>query len=130
MMVPLSAADLTALAGRAVDWPVIAWADTRDGEVVAYGGLSWRFGWCDVWLTVTDRRKASARVIVMFARRMLLTAKQMGEAVVYCVRDDEANSAKLLTLVGMKFDRMEEMTFEDRPPETGEIWRWDANPGA
>jgi hypothetical protein len=121
----LSAADLARLYARPIGWPVLAWAGSIDGHVAALGGLSWRFGRCDIWLEVWDGDAVPARAIVIWARRMLQTAKQMGEPAVYCFRDDHPNSAKLLGLIGLELDHIEDVGFDDGSGAVREVWgKW------
>lgn len=131
-VMPLSAADLALCYPEPIDFPVVAYAgmmwpvgkSRRKPRLVAVGGLAWRFGRCDIWLHVFQPKLVPTLALVRQARRMLLLAKQMGEAEVYCIRDDEPNSAKLLKLVGMEFWKSETITFTDDRRSTGEIWRW------
>jgi hypothetical protein len=102
----------------------VAWSGVVDGHVAALGGLTWRFNRCDIWLEVWDPDAISARTIVTQARRMLMLAVQMGEATIYCFRDEHLNSAKLLGLIGLKFDHTEEVGFEDGSGAIREIWAW------
>lgn len=80
----------------------------RKPRLVAVCGLVWKFERCFMWLEVTDRALAPANAIVRQGRRMLDVAQQLGETAVFCLRDEEPNSAKLLALVG--FAREGDMT--------------------
>lgn len=139
-MVPVSAGEIAALSGRAITWPMITHAGIyypRRGKprLIAYGGLAWRFTRpdgsrrCDIWFDVHDR-KLMARLnrgltLVRWARKMLRVAAQFGDREVFCVRDDEPNSAKLLGLAGLELmDGAATLAFDDGSQRTGEIWRW------
>lgn len=109
-------------------WPVIAWGCTVEGEFAAIGGLSWRFGRCDIWLTVLDATGISARVIVREAKRMLSVAQQMGEPAVFCIRDDHPGSKKLLRLCGLAFDHVTEVGYDNGETQDVEVWSWRPSP--
>lgn len=126
------------LAGRPVDFPVLTYAATwtarrKDAvpQVVGYGGLCWRFTnpgerrpRCDIWFDLVTPGRIPPVTLVRWARRMLRTAAQMGEPVVYCIRDDEPNSAKLLTLAGLRLAENVTISFADGGERPGEIWQW------
>lgn len=105
-MVPLSAAELNAIYVEPVNYPVIGWAGVRDKEVVAIGGLAWRFGRCELWFDVIEPGKVPTISVVRWARRMVEQARQLGEKDVFCLRDDHPRSAKLLSAVGMHMIRV------------------------
>lgn len=98
-------------------------------KTVAFGGLAWRFNRCDIWLEVRRPELLPAPFLVRFARRMLRMAQQLGEAEVFCFRDEHPTSAKLLHLVGLRPYGMQEATFIDGRVETQELWRWVAIDG-
>lgn len=143
-VVRLSSSTVGRLVGQPIDFPIVAYgAMLRGGKrdhLVAYGGLVWRFAngvedrpRCDIWLDVPDRRLARAlrgtfaRALVRWARRMIKVAQQMGETSVYCIRDDEPNSAKLLTLAGLERVDEIQMFLADGTQRPGEIWRWHSS---
>lgn len=140
-VVDLSAASLEVIAGRRVPFPVIASAAmivdrprNRPPILVAYGGLCWRFTntgeerrRCDLWLDVPqpDLLKPRSLALVHWARRMIRTAKQLGEPAIYCLRDDEPNSTRLLELVGLErmVGDVSWIVADDGSNRTGEVWR-------
>jgi hypothetical protein len=141
-VLPVSTAEVSAIVGRRIDWPMITYAGLyypRRGKpkLIAYGGLAWRFAKedgtprCDIWFDVHDR-KLMARLnrgltLVRWAKRMLRTAAQFGDREVYCLRDEEPNSAKLLRLAGLELmDGAVSIAFDDGTTRTGELWRWQA----
>jgi hypothetical protein len=141
-MVPLAARDLIAIHGRPLDFPVIAYAawaprGRRKPVLVGYGGLCWRFPSpdpesarrrCDIWLELERPDLINPLALVRWARRMLRTAAQVGETSVYCIRDDEPNSAKLLALAGLeRMDGDVDITFDNGSKRTGEVWRRQAS---
>lgn len=111
--------------GQDVDFPVICYVATQNDQVVAAGGLSWQHGLCWIWLGMVqpDMRIHAIR-IVRWAKRMLKTARQYGEAEVYCFRDDHLNSKRLLELVGFEFMATEPVIFTDGSAGEKEIWKW------
>jgi len=132
---PLTLAELERITQRPVTFPIAAWGGYRTvrkkRKLVAYGGLAWRFippgqerPRCDIFLDVVDGKLLSGLTLVRWAQRMLRVAVQMGEEAVYCIRDDEPNSARLLELVGMT--RIEDVAikFDDGSKRTGEIYVW------
>lgn len=129
-----------AIFGRPLTFPVIAHAiyvrrGKRKPILVGFGGLCWRFrdagasrNRCDIWFDIEQPDLLNPVTLVRWARRMLRTAVQVGETSVYCIRDDEPNSAKLLELVGLERMAVDvTITFEDGSKRTGEIWRWQAS---
>lgn len=134
---PVSPADVARFTGLTIPWPIITYAGIytpRRGKpkLIAYGGLVWRFTMpdgrprCDIWFDVADH-KLMARLnrgltLVRWARRMVRLARQMGEAAVFCVRDDDPNSAKLLGLAGLELGENVTLEFEGGAKRTGEIW--------
>ncbi len=136
----MSVGEISALTGRSITWPMITYAGLyypRRGKprLVAYGGLAWRFAKldgsprCDIWLDVVDRklmgRLNRGLTLVRWAKKMLRVARQLGDREVFCIRDDEPNSAKLLRLAGLVLmDGAATLTFEDGSHRTQEVWRW------
>lgn len=129
---PLSAADLAIYYPQKLDFPILAYAgmmwptgkSRRKPRLVAVGGLAWRFDRCDIWLHVFEPKLVPPIALVRYARRVMKVAVQMGEQSVYCFRDNEPNSAKLLRLVGMRQVGVEELTFHDGKSGQGELWKW------
>lgn len=142
---PLGGRDLDAFYGRRVSFPVIAHAGiirqkgNKPPIVVAVAGLAWRFynseedamlgrrRRCDIFLAVLKPKLVNPLLLVRWGKRMLRTAQQVGETSVFCIRDDEPNSEKLLTLVGLERQAGDvTITFDDGASRTGEVWRWNA----
>lgn len=140
-IVELSARQLEVFAGERVTYPVIAHAGVvlrgrRLPVLVCFGGLAWRFiaegatrPRCEIWVNVERPDLLSTlsarRTLVRWAQRMLRTAAQLGEPAVFCIRDDEPNSAKLLTLAGLKRLAGDvSITYADGTARSGEMWQW------
>lgn len=134
---PLGAADITALTGRRIDFPLLSYAGLwhkgkKPPIVVAYGGLCWRFtapegnrARCDIWVDVLAPELVPPLTLVRWGQRMLRQAAQLGESAVYCIRDEHPNSEKLLRLAGLT--RLADgvpIIFEDGDTRTGEVWEW------
>lgn len=136
---------LELLTSAPVTFPVIAFAGIisrrqrrrrkRTPRLVAIGGLCWRFiaegasrPRCDIWLETLDatalQNPAAARLLVRMAKRMLRTAQQFGEPAVYCLRDDLPNSAKLLSLAGLRPAGEVPIVYADGTTGTGELFEW------
>lgn len=107
--------------------------------VICYGGLAWRFvndgetrPRCDIWLDVQRpdllRSPRLTLALVRWARRVIRIAVQLGEPAVYCVRDDEPNSAKLLELVGLEKLAEAVIVFDGGAERTGDVWKWQRSP--
>lgn len=116
-------------------FPIIAYAGylhRRRGapKLIGYGGLCWRFRnpgaaaeRCDIWFDTVEHRLIRPLTLVRWARRMIKVAEQLGDREVYCVRDDEPNSAKLLELAGLRLAENVEISFEDGSRRSGEVWQ-------
>jgi hypothetical protein len=126
---PLSAAELTKLGGGTT-FPVLAYGvfvtppRKRKPICTATCGLAWHIGMCIMWLTVLEPDIAPATAIVRQGRRMLKVAVQMGESVVFNIRDDVPTSAKLLSMVGFERSGDITMTMIDGAERTQELWEW------
>lgn len=120
---PMSLAELRATAPMRLTYPVLGYVGRIDGNPIAYGGLMWRWDRCDMWLEVLDASSASAWGVVHWGRRMLRIAAQMGEQEVYCFRDDEPSSARLLAAVGFKPYGLQHLTYVDGASGDKELWR-------
>lgn len=124
-------AELHAAKGQALDFPVIAYGCYRGKRLVAYGGLAWRYtdrvtghAWCELWLEVKRPKMLPPVALVRAARRMLKKARQLGEPIVFCVREERPGSEKLLKLAGLTIDPGLR-TFGDNGAErSGEIFTW------
>lgn len=117
--------EVQALAGGGpVDYPVHAFAAVEADEPLAYYGLAWRFGRCDLWLSVVDASgsKRCAIRVVREARRMLKVAMALGEARVFCIRDEYPNSRKLLGAVGFRYLGDVAVTMDDGSEAVKEEW--------
>lgn len=125
------------MSGRTIDFPILTYAGLYFGpnkaepRLIAYGGLCWRFiaegsnrPRCDIWFDVRDKRLIRPLTLVRWARRMLRVAVQMGETAVFCIRDAEPNSAKLLTLAGLRLAEDVSISFDDGTVRPGEVWQW------
>jgi hypothetical protein len=55
---------------------------------------------------------------------MLRKAQQLGEAQVYCWRDDHPRSRKLLETVGFQLMGLEDVTLFDGSIAQKEVWLW------
>lgn len=134
---PLSRLELARLLEGPVTFPVVAYAgylhpagrSRRAPKLIGYGGLAWRTAdevtgalRCELWFEVADLALVQPLVLVHWARRMLRTARQMGDAFVFCVRADRPHSERLLTLVGMR--RSDLRVSGDGAERPGEIWLW------
>jgi hypothetical protein len=107
-----------------VDYPVHAFVALEGEQPVAYYGLAWRFGRCDLWFSVVDAtasRRSCIRV-VREARRMLKVAMALGERRVFCIRDDHPNSRKLLLTVGLQYLGTVAVTLADGSEAEKEEW--------
>lgn len=107
-----------------MDYPVHAFVALEGEQPVAYYGLAWRFGRCDLWFSVVDAsasRRSCIRV-VREARRMLKVARALGEHRVFCIRDDHPNSRKLLEVVGFQPLGPVEVTMADGSGAVMEEW--------
>lgn len=127
---PMPRAELVATAPAPITYPMLGYAGRRDGKVIAYGGLMWRWERCDMWLEVLDPDTASASAwdVVHWGRNMIKTAVQMGETEVYCLRDaHEPNSARLLAAVGFKPYALQKVEYLDGTSATKELWQWRAS---
>lgn len=143
-VVELSARQLEVFTGERITYPVVAYAAVitrgrRPPILVCIGGLAWRFievgatrPRCEIFVNVERPDLLSTltarRALVRWARRMLRTAAQLGEPAVFCIRDDEPNSAKLLSLVGL--ERLAgdvSIAFVDGTERPGEIWKWQSS---
>lgn len=125
-MVPLTIPEVERLHGQRIHHPIVAYAGRIGSKPVAFGGLIWRDGRCELFVDILNRRKVSALAVVRWARRMLRMARQFGEHEVWCLRDEGPSSAKLLTLVGMRMDRVESVIFNDGRVADKELWKWQA----
>lgn len=135
---PATPGQLSDFTGHLVGFPVFvraAWLHRRRGKpkLIAFGGLAWRRThrdtdrtWCEIWLDVVDPRCVPALTLVRWARRMLRSAEQLGEPIVFCVRggDDPPKSRKLLELVGMSIDPTLHIYADDGTVEPGDIFTW------
>jgi len=119
-MVQLSPSDLGMLYTGKVDFPVIAYAGLqkvgRGMKFIGAGGLAWYGGRCWLWLEHVDMKRTHAIVVVRWARRMIATAIQLGEKVVWARRDPEPHSEKLLRHLGFTLELVGEE----------ENWKWQA----
>lgn len=103
-----------------VDMPAVAVVGLDDGRVVGAGGLAWGQGRAWIWFGMIESHPSYAVPIIRATRRMLRRAVQLGERVVWTVRDaDQPQSAKLLTLLGFVFSGLEVFRGHDV-----EVWKW------
>lgn len=119
-----SRVEVQSLAGQPVDYPVHAFVALEGEDPLAYYGLAWRFGRCDLWFSVVDAsasRRSCIRV-VREARRMLKVALALGENRVFCIRDDHPNSRKLLGAVGFQYLGDIAVTMADGSGAVKEEW--------
>jgi hypothetical protein len=136
---PLGAAGLAAIARRKIDFPVVTyagWLVSPRGKrkLIAYGGLAWRIAdrddphrmWCEMWFDIADDRLIRSLTLVRWAKRMLRTARQLGEQRVFVVREARPQSDKLLHLVGMT-PAPDLRLFTESEEQPGEIWIWLAS---
>lgn len=116
--------EIVGLAEGPITFPLVAYAAVDDGRPVAYYGLAWKFGRCDLWLLVVDASTArrSAVRVVRQARHMINVARGLGDAKVYCIRDEYPNSLKLLETVGFRFEGMVEVVMADGSVTEKEEW--------
>lgn len=139
-VVELSRSALIDIEGRVITCPVVAIAAyhvTKKGtrRLVAYGGLIWRRfdpstgrHWCELFSVVKLPRLCPPMALVRQARRMLSIAAQMGEPLVFCVRDAKwPNSEKLLRLVGFTL-APDLRVFDDGVAQPGGVWTWLISP--
>ncbi len=119
-----SPSEIVWLAEGPLTFPLIAFAAVDEGRPVAYYGLAWKFGRCDLWFLVVDASasKRSSIRVVRQARRMLNVARALGDARVYCIRDDHPNSQKLLETVGFRFEGVVEVVLADGSVTEKEEW--------
>lgn len=133
----MSVGDIASLTGRAITWPMITYAAISKpkrgkGNLIAYGGLAWRFYGadginkrCDIWVDLVDVKFVNPLTLVRWARKMLKVAYQFGDREVFCIRDEHPNNAKLLGLAGLELlDDAASISFDDGTGRTGEVWRW------
>lgn len=91
-----------------IDWPAVAYVGIDDGEFVGSGGLAWGSDRCWMWFAVTESKPEYARPVLVWARRLLKKAAQLGETQVYTIRDPKyETSPRLLKLTGFKFFAVE-----------------------
>lgn len=134
---PLGARELSGITGELISFPVVAHAGWlvrgKKRRLIGYGGLAWRYRdnddpnklWCELWFNIAEPKLMRTLTLVRWAQRMLRTARQMGDRVVFCVRVDGERplSEKLLTIIGMT--RAPDLTtFGDGVERTGEVWVW------
>jgi hypothetical protein len=87
--------------GQDAPFPAIIYIGTDGDRLLGAGGLAWHHDRCWLWVDKVDKQSANPFTLVRWGRRMLQVAKRYGDTVVSAVRDDqEANSAKLLQLLG------------------------------
>ena len=88
--------------GVEAPFPATVYVGTAaDGHMLGVGGLAWHHDRCWLWVDKVDAAHANPITLVRWGKRMLQVARRYGDTVVSAVRDDrEANSAKLLTLLG------------------------------
>lgn len=127
----MSTAEVVAAKGAPIAFPLIAHGCYRGKRLVAYGGLCWRHtdkdtgaAWCELWLEVKRVKMLPPVALVRAARRMLRKARQLGEPIVFCVREQRPGSEKLLTLAGLTIAPHLQTFGDDGSPRPGEIWTW------
>ncbi|KRB22675.1 hypothetical protein [Mesorhizobium sp. Root172] len=92
-----------------IDWPAVAYIGIDDGALVGSGGLAWGGDRCWLWFTVLHPKPEYARPVLQMARKLLRKAKQLGEASVYTIRDQQyETSPRLLKLTGFKLHAVEQ----------------------
>lgn len=108
--------DLVMKTGLLVDRPIVAKVAIEDGEIIAAGGLAWGGGRCWLWFSVEHEIYHQKISVVREARKMLKRAVQLGETIVYTIRDQSLpTSERLLRVVGFEFDSF---------VESDEVWKW------
>lgn len=92
-----------------IDWPAVAFIGMDDGQFVGSGGLAWGSDRCWLWFAVLDSKPEYAKPVMRMAKLLFRKAAQLGESVVYTVRDQKfATSARLLKLTGFRFVAVED----------------------
>lgn len=92
-----------------IDWPAVAFVGIDDDQLVGCGGLAWGGDRCWLWFTTTDSKPEYARPVLQMAKKLLRKAAQLGESMVFTVRDDKfATSPRLLKLTGFRFHAVED----------------------
>ena len=102
--------DLAANAvGLKIDLPVVSFVGIDGDEIVGSGGLAWGAGRCWIWFTVIRPEIRYAVAIVRMAKRLLVKARQLGERMVFTIRDPQfETSPRLMMLSGFQFYGIED----------------------
>lgn len=94
--------------GLDINLPVVAVVAMEGDQALAAWGLAWNDGRCWLWLFLENPKPEYRWIVIREARKMLRRAAQLGNPEVFTVRDFEVEtSARLLTLLGFRFHRIE-----------------------
>lgn len=109
---------LSAIIGRDITFPVVAYVGIEDDRILGVGTLEWIEERCWLAFAGFDVEPAHAVHVVRRARFLLQTARQLGDKEVFSLRDpSHPSSTKLLETIGFQ---MTGMLMDD----TGEIEVW------
>lgn len=123
----ITLSELGQIAGRHIaSDTMVAFAGAEDGIVRAAWGLDWAAdGRCWIWFGMLLEDRTYPRIVLREAAKLRRLAMQMGETRLFCWRDEHPHSAKLLNVIGMRYEGMEPITFADGAVAPREVWVWE-----